>query len=172
MYDKDTAEDLIIQRFKEECTACDISVSPDKVAIVTRSKIHSDDSIDNLWKTPEIELLARASFEWMCDNRKKACVFCERALFQMVVKDLKDIDVSIEWDVSQIMPYVQWKQVVIEILIKLPSANEPCGQWVTNSRNIVHETLVSHNISMRDGTTMNDNVLRYHKDIDYKAHEP
>lgn len=68
LYDKDTAEDLIIQRFKEECTACDISVSPDKVAIVTRSKIHSDDSIDNLWKTPETELLARASFEWMCDN--------------------------------------------------------------------------------------------------------
>lgn len=100
LYDKDTAEDLIIQRFKEECTACDISVSPDKVAIVTRSKIHSDDSIDNLWKTPETELLARASFEWMCDNRKKAYVFCERALFQMVVKDLKDIDVSIEWDVS------------------------------------------------------------------------
>lgn len=35
LYDKDTAEDLIIQRFKEECTACDISVSPD-----TYSSIH------------------------------------------------------------------------------------------------------------------------------------
>ena len=158
LYDKDTAEDLIIQRFKEECTACDISVSPDKVAIVTRSKIHSDDSIDNLWKTPETELLARASFEWMCDNRKKAYVFCERALFQMVVKDLKDIDVSIEWDVSQIIQYAKWKQVVIEILISLPSADEECGQWVTNSRDIVHKILVSHNVAMRDGITMNDAI--------------
>ena len=158
LYDKDTAEDLIIQRFKEECTACDISVSPDKVAIVTRSKIHSDDSIDNLWKTPETELLARASFEWMCDNRKKAYVFCERALFQMVVKDLKDIDVSIEWDVSQIIQYAKWKQVVIEILIRLPSADEECGQWVTNSRDIVHKILVSHNVAMRDGITMNDAI--------------
>lgn len=158
LYDRDTAEDLIIQRFKEECTACDISVSPDKVAIVTRSKIHSDDSIDNLWKTPETELLARASFEWMCDNRKKAYVFCERALFQMVVKDLKDIDVSIEWDVSQIIQYAKWKQVVIEILIRLPSADEECGQWVTNSRDIVHKILVSHNVAMRDGITMNDAI--------------
>lgn len=158
LYDKDTAEDLIIQRFKEECSACDISVSPDKVAIVTRSKIHSDDSIDNLWKTPETELLARASFEWMCDNRKKAYTFCERALFQMVVKDLKDIDVSIEWDVSQIIQYAKWKQVVIEILIRLPSADEGCGQWVANSRDIVHKILISHDVAMRDGITINDAI--------------
>ena len=158
LYDKDTAEDLIIQRFKEECSACDISVSPDKVAIVTRSKIHSDDSIDNLWKTPETELLARAPFEWMCDNRKKAYTFCERALFQMVVRDLKDIDVSIEWDVSQIIQYAKWKQVVIEILIRLPSADEGCGQWVANSRDIVHKILISHDVAMRDGITINDAI--------------
>lgn len=90
--------------------------------------------------------------------RKKAYVFCERALFQMVVKDLKDIDVSIEWDVSQIIQYAKWKQVVIEILIRLPSADEECGQWVTNSRDIVHKILVSHNVAMRDGITMNDAI--------------
>lgn len=51
-----------------------------------------------------------------------------------------------------------WKQVVIEILIRLPSADEECGQWVTNSRDIVHKILVSHNVAMRDGITMNDAI--------------
>ena len=158
LYGKGTGEDSIIQKFKEECIACDISFSPDKVAIVTRGRIHSDNSIDNLWKTPETELLARASFEWMCGNRKKAYSFCEKALFQLIIKDSKDIDVSIERDVSQIMPYAQWKQVVIEILIRLPSANEQCGQWVTNSRVIVHEMLTAHNMSLRNGATITDSI--------------
>ena len=59
---------------------------------------------------------------------------------------------------SQIIQYAKWKQVVIEILIRLPSADEECGQWVTNSRDIVHKILVSHNVAMRDGITMNDAI--------------
>lgn len=59
---------------------------------------------------------------------------------------------------SQIIQYAKWKQVVIEILIRLPSADEGCGQWVTNSRDIVHKILVSHNVAMRDGITMNDAI--------------
>ena len=147
---------LVIQRFKDECVACAITISPDKVAVVTRNSIHSGNCVDNLWKTPETELLAKASFEWMTGNRKKAYSFCEKAVFQLTIKDSKDIDISIEQEISHIMPYSQWKQVVIEILVGLPSANEQCGQWVTNSRAIIQEILTAHGMILLNGATITD----------------
>ena len=50
------------------------------------------------------------------------------------------------------------KQKILEILIRLPSANEQCGQWVTNSRVIVHEMLTAHNMSLRNGATITDSI--------------
>lgn len=156
LYGKDTTESSIIKRFKEECAVCDISFSPDKVAVVTRGRIHSDNNVKNLWKTPETELLAKASFEWTIGNRSKAYSFCEKALFQLTIKDLKDIDVSIEQDVSKILPYNQWKQIVIEILTKLPLATEQCGQWITDVKAIIQETLTSHNLTLLSGAAVAD----------------
>ena len=156
LYDKNTPETSIIQRFKDECVACAITISPDKVAVVTRNSIHSGNCVDNLWKTPETELLAKASFEWMTGNRKKAYSFCEKAVFQLTIKDSKDIDIFIEQEISHIMPYSQWKQVVIEILVGLPSANEQCGQWVTNSRAIIQEILTAHGMILLNGATITD----------------
>lgn len=158
LYDKNTPETSIIQRFKDECVACAITISPDKVAVVTRNSIHSGNCVDNLWKTPETELLAKASFEWMTGNGKKAYSFCEKAVFQLTIKDSKDIDISIEQEISHIMPYSQWKQVVIEILVGLPSANEQCGQWVTNSRAIIQEILTAHGMILLNGATITDAI--------------
>ena len=159
LYGKDTTEDSIIQKFTEECTACNITLSPDKVAIVTRSRIHADNCVDKLWKTPETELLARASFEWMSGNRRKAYTYCEKALFQLTIKDSNDIDISIEHEISNIMSYGQWKKFVIEILFKLPSANEQCGQWVTNCRGIVNEALSEHNMTLLNDASI-ANVIK------------
>lgn len=156
LYEKDTTESSIVERFKEECAACDISFSPDKVAVVTRGRIHSGNIVKNLWKTPETELLAKSSFAWMSGDRSKAYSFCEKALFQLTIKDLKDINVSIEQEVSKILPYSQWKQIVIEVLTSLPLATEQCGQWITNVKAIIQETLTTHNLTLLKGTTVAD----------------
>ncbi len=168
MYGNDTTEESIIQKFIEECTACNITLSPNTVAIVTRGRIHADDCVENLWKTSETELLARASFEWMSGNRRKAYSCCEKALFQMTIKNSKDVDISIEHEISNIMPYSQWKQLVIEILINLPSANEQCGQWVTNCRAIMNEILAVNHIALLDGVSMNNAISIKSRD----AHNP
>lgn len=156
LYGKNTSEAYIIKKFIEECTACDITLSPNKIAVLTRGKINTDNCVENLWKTSETELLARASFEWMSGNRRKAYSYCEKALFQMVINDSKEIDVSIEHEVSNIMQYDQWKQIVIEILIKLPSATEQCGQWITCCRAIIDEILAAHHIALLNGVSVND----------------
>lgn len=156
LYNKNISESAIIKKFKEVCTACDISCSPDKVAIVTRGRIRSNSVVNNLWKTPETELLAKASFEWMCGNRKKAYSFCEKALFQLIIKDSKDINISIEHDVSKIMAYSQWRQVVIEVLVKLPSAADPCGKWASDAVLSLQEVLTSHSIALLNGAAISD----------------
>ena len=158
LYGKDTTEESIFQKFIEECATCNIAISPNTVAIVTRGRIHADNCVKNLWKTPETELLARASFEWMSGNRRKAYSCCEKALFQLTIKDSRDIDISIEHEISNIMPYDQWKQLVIEILINLPSANDQCGQWVTSCRAIMNGFLAANHISLLNGISVNDAI--------------
>lgn len=158
LYGKDTTEESIIQKFIEECTTCNIAISPNTVAIVTRGRIHADNCVENLWKTPETELLARASFEWTSGNRRKAYSYCEKALFQMTIKNSRDIDISIEHEISSIMSYDQWKQIVIEILINLPSANAQCGQWVTSCRAIVNDLLAANHIALLNGVSVNDAI--------------
>ncbi len=171
LYNKDISESAIIEKFKEVCTACDISCSPDKVAVVTRGSIRSNNVVNNLWKTPETELLAKASFEWMCGNRKKAYSFCEKALFQLIIKDSKNINISVEHDVSEIMAYSQWRQVVIEVLVKLPSAVEQCGKWVPDAVLSLQEVLTAHGIALLNDAAISDVIkikVRDNKNPNFK----
>lgn len=156
LYGKDIPESSIIEKFKEECSSCDIPFTPNNVAVVTRGKIHSNNIVKNLWKTPETELLAKASFERMVGNRNKAYSFCEKALFQLTIKPAKDIDGSIEQEVSKILPYSQWKQIVIELLIKLPSAAEQCGQWEKDTKVVMQEVLTDYNLTLINGANISD----------------
>lgn len=41
----------------------EIEIKSDKVAVLTRGRIHSDTDINDLWKSKEIELIAKAAYE-------------------------------------------------------------------------------------------------------------
>ena len=156
LYENGTSKDAIITRFNELCTNNDIEISADSVAIVTRGKIHSDYDVKDLWKTPETEFLARASYEWSHGNRRKSYEICEKAIFQLVVKPFEKIDVSIEEDVSKVLQYDVWKQMIIDILVSLPSADEACGSWIQNTRNAVRISLENYGVKLRDGMVLAD----------------
>lgn len=158
LYEKDATEGSIIQRFIEECNTCGIVLSPDKVAVVKRGRIHADSCVANLWSSIETEWLARASFEWMFGNRKKAYSYCEKALFQLTIKDYKEIDVSIEKEIINIMSYSQWKQFVIDTLLNLPSADEQCDQWIISCRRNVNEKLIAHNMTLHSAKSIADAI--------------
>ena len=70
----------IIETFFKLCSKNSITISPQNVAILTRGKIHSD-IISDAWKTPETELLAKASYLWHCSDRKEAYRICEKVLY-------------------------------------------------------------------------------------------
>ena len=49
-----------------------IGISPKNVAVLTRGRIYSDTDIKGLWKSAEIELCAKAAYEWKYGSRKKS----------------------------------------------------------------------------------------------------
>ena len=171
IYELSTKETSIIKKFKEECIASNIYLSPDNVAIVKRERINTDNCVANLWKTTETELLARASYEWLSGNRKKAYSFCENALFNLTIKRSEDMDISIEHDICNIMPYKQWKQFVVDTLVKLPSANEQCDQWVTSCRDVVSKSLAANNMKLINQDSITESIkikARDAKNKDFK----
>lgn len=148
----------IIAKFSELCKANTIAMSSSHVAIVTRGKVHSDIDIDGLWKTAETEFLAKASYEWLCGNRKKAYGYCEKAVFQLTVKKFEDIELSIEEDVANVIQYDLWKQMIIELLVNLPSANNGCGGWITDTKVILSRVLSKYNMQLLAGLMLDDAI--------------
>ena len=121
----------LISKFIDLCGHCEIEVDFDSVAIVTRSRVYSDTNIIGLWKSTVVEFLAQASYEWYFGSRKKAYEACEKALFSLIVKEHRDIKVSIESDIEEIMSYQAWRSIVIEVLRNLPDVSQTIESWVS-----------------------------------------
>ena len=67
-----------------------IAVNPESVAVLTRKRIHSNTNIVDLWKSKEIELFAKAAYEWKFESRKKAYNDMSKASFGIVVDKYTD----------------------------------------------------------------------------------
>ena len=108
-----------------------IEILPKNVAVLTRGRIYSDTDIIGLWKSKEIELFAKAAYEWKCGSRKKAYQEASKASYSMIFNE--DID---EYAMNQkIREYTNedtWKDYVIDILIDMPDIEIEIGEWVKN----------------------------------------
>jgi len=149
----------LIEKFLAVCEKNKISNEPGNIAIVTRSKIHDNTNIIGLWKSKEIEIFAQAAYEWFEGARKRAYELCERALFSLIVKELRDINVSIESDIEETMPYESWRYIVIDVLTKLPNVNQSLEIWITQIKNVLESMLAETGFSINGGRTIN-NVIK------------
>lgn len=158
IYDGDIedARKNIIEKFFELCATNEISITPDNVAVVTRGRIYEDTDISGLWKSKEVEFFARSAYEWFSGSRKRAYELCERALYSMCIKELRDIDVSIAVDIESSMPYESWRSKVIEMLIRLPNVDQPISTWVTNLKTEVMQTLPLIEMAIRGSRTVDE----------------
>ena len=145
----DDQRQLLIEHFISLCTKNHIEISPDNVAVVSRSNVHSDTNITGLWKSREVEFLARASFEWNIGSRKKAYEFCEKALFAILIKDFKDINLSIEYDLKESILNPIWRSIVIDVLTNLPDSSQSLGTWVNQTKQILIDSFSKLGISTR-----------------------
>jgi hypothetical protein len=146
----------LINKFLAFCEKNEISNKPGNIAIVTRSRIHDDTDIAGLWKSKEVEIFAQAAYEWVCGTRKRAYELCEKALFCLSIKELRNINVSIESDIEEYMPYESWRYIVINVLTKLPTINQPLERWIEQMKIVLNNMLAETGFSIYGGRTVND----------------
>ena len=72
----------VIECFLEKCRSMEIEIKPESVAVLTRGRIHSDTDVKDLWKSKEMELIAKAAYEWKYGSRKRAYNDMSKASFR------------------------------------------------------------------------------------------
>jgi len=155
----DDIRENVIQRFLDLCGEHKIDITPEHVAIVTRSRIHKDTNIEGLWKSNEVYWFALATYEWYLGSRKRAYELCEKALYSMCIGDLLGISVSIDADIELKMPYELWRSKVIAVLTSLPDVTLPLGTWVDKMKETLSKILPDQQLDVRSDCTI-DRVIR------------
>lgn len=155
----ETIQADIVQWFLDKSKDLGIPITSDNLAVVTRARVHKETDIKDLWKSREIELLARASYEFVFGSRKIAFDSCEKALYQLTIGNIDDVVNTIEDEVTKIMPYQDWKTIILDLLVKLPSSEKILAEWVTTLKKVTEEILATHGLTI-NGTRVLNNVIK------------
>lgn len=126
---KKNSEEEIINYFLNKCSKMGIEISPKNVAVLTRGRIYSDTDITGLWKSKEIELFAKAAYEWKFGSRKKAYQEASKASYNIVFNEDVD-DYVMKQKIREYTDEDTWKDYVIDILVDMPDIETEIGEWV------------------------------------------
>ena len=122
-------EDEIINYFLDKCIKMGIEILPKNVAVLTRGRIYSDTDISGLWKSKEIELFAKAAYEWKFGSRKKAYQEASKASYNMIFNEDTD-EYVMSQKIRECTDENTWKDYVSDILIEMPDIETEIGEWV------------------------------------------
>lgn len=125
------SEDEIINHFLDKCRNMGIEISPKTVAVLTRGRIYSDTDIAGLWKSKEIELFAKAAYEWKMGSRKKAYQNASRAAFNVIFGEDVD-DYVMNQKIRECSDEDLWKDYVIDILSNMPDIETGIAEWISS----------------------------------------
>ncbi len=123
------SEDEIINYFLDKCIKMGIEILPKNVAVLTRGRIYSDTDILGLWKSKEIELFAKAAYEWKFGSRKKTCQEASKASYNMIFNEDAD-EYVMSQKIRECTDENTWKDYVLDILIDMPDIETEIGEWV------------------------------------------
>lgn len=119
----------VVDAFISLCNENYITISSKFVSVLTRGRIHSN-IVSDIWKTPETELLAMATYQWHCSNRKEAYRLCEKVLYSIEIGNVEDISQEeIRQRVETIIPFATWNSSIITLLKCLPPPNLSISEW-------------------------------------------
>lgn len=126
---KNNSENDTIDYFIKKCMEMQIGISPKNVAVLTRGRIYSDTDIKGLWKSAEIELYAKAAYEWKYGSRKKAYENTEKATYCMIFNEDTD-KYMMQQKIREHTTEESWKDFIINILINMPDVDMEIAEWV------------------------------------------
>ncbi len=151
---KETSKETILQYFLDRCECLGIPRKNENIAILTRSKVHDSTNISGLWKSKEILLLGRATYEWYHGSRKKAYDFCEQALYSILIDDINKATANIPEEIERIIPYTSWVECVFNLVCELPNSNLSLKVWVESLR--THLNSITYPLEFRAGHGINE----------------
>lgn len=158
-YSKKADKNDIINKFKELCQENSIDWDSSKVAVLTRGKIHKGTDIHGLWKSPEVELLAKAAYEFYKGSRRRAFELCEKVLYNLTIGDIGDVKSEIKQVIENIMPYENWRKHVVKLLVSLPDPNIKLSDWVKCMLSIITNIIQSaEDISLIPSIALQDKI--------------
>ena len=150
-----STETEVIDYFLNKCRGMEIEISSDKVAVLTRGRIHSDTDIKDLWRSKEIELIAKAAYEWEFGSRKKACSDMSKASFRIVLGEEMD-DYLMNKKIREYTDEDNWKDFIIDIFYNLPDINLGIAEWVNHFMQLYIDILKKYNFQVVEGTNIKE----------------
>lgn len=141
---KEKEEQEIIDYFLDKCIDMEIDVSPKNVAVLTRGRIYSDTNISNLWKSEEIELFAKAAYEWKYNSRKKAYRMVSKASFSIIFNEDLD-EYLMNQKIKEYADEDDWNEYLIDVIVAMPDIEIGIEEWVKRFSNNFLEICSKHN---------------------------
>ena len=152
-----TSREDILQRFQQYCQECGIEYSNEKVAVLTRSRIHTGTDINGLWKSAEVKSLAETTYAWYLGSRISAYYLCEKALYNMVIGDVQSLSQEeIRENIERVIAYSVWKMKVIAVLKCLPSPRCSLQEWRDTTWSNINSLINKKVITLRSTRVLSD----------------
>lgn len=162
------------ETFLNLCRENGITISGENIAVLKRGKIYSD-IIPDIWKTPETELLAKATYYWHCSDRKEAYRLCEKTLYCIEIG--KAVSMTKEEIISEAeakFAPTEWKTKVISLLKILPRPTLSIAEWKKQIIDIIMKCIDSGIIVPYDKRSVFDIIkvkIRDKKHSDFLQHK-
>lgn len=115
--------------FIEKCKEMNIGIEPQKVAILTRGRIHGDTEVLGLWKSKELEWFAQSKYEWEYGSRKKAVSIASKAMFCIFYGEQIE-EFKMQTIIDNTFSSNLWYECIIDLVSDAPSTNMAISQWI------------------------------------------
>lgn len=152
---KDTTEEDVIKVFLDKCRSMDIDITPQNVAVLTRGRIYVDTDVEDLWKNKDIELFAKASYEWNYGSRKKAYNDMAKASYRVLIGE----EVAEHLMMQNIVEYIdeeKWKDFIVEVFANLPDINISIAEWVKEFADVYCKIISKYNLRFAEGRSKSE----------------
>lgn len=145
----------VMDCFLEKCRSMEIEVNSDKVAVLSRGRIHSNTDVKKLWQSKEMELVAKSAYEWKCGSRKKACSDMSKVSFRILIGEEVD-DYLMSKKTRDFTDEDNWKDFIIDVLSGLPDINTGIAEWVKQFIQLYSDILEKYKFRVEEGIDIKD----------------
>lgn len=156
--------------FLQRCSELGIERTKDNIAILTRGRIHKETDITGLWKSDEVELLAKASYCWQYSSKRESYNLCSKCLYLMFIGSPHESKHDILFEIESKISYEIWKRMCYQLLCNLPSADLSISIWIEKMKEVLNQ--LDTTLDFVDGHSIKDVIkikLRDKNNPDFKS---